>query len=1131
MNATQQIFRVRRNYNQWVNNQTLEDYALRFTAKRARRWSLARVANTALGAISFLALEAIGGAITVSYGFDNALVAVLVVGSIIFLAGVPICYYAARYGVDIDLLTRGAGFGYIGSTATSLIYASFTFIFFALEAAIMATVLDLLFQIPPVLGYLICSIVVIPLVTHGITLISRFQLWTQPIWIVLQILPFVYLLMNDFALARSWTSFTGLENQTPNHISLAYFGAASAVLFALIAQLGEQVDYLRFLPEKTRENRHRWWLALFAAGPGWIILGVVKILAGSLLAYVVLMYGYAPEVASDPARMYLVAFGYLTDNENIALLLGGLFVIVSQLKINVTNAYAGSIAWSNFFSRLTHSHPGRVVWLVFNVIIALLLMELGVYQAFEHTLGVYAIVAVAWVGALVADLVINKPLKLSPNYIEFRRAYLHDVNPVGVGAMGLSSIAGLTCYLGVFGEETQALAHYITLSLAFVLAPLIAWLTGGHFYIARPVDVVATSSNGMSECCICQNYFEVEDMATCPAYSGSICSLCCSLDSRCLDSCKPTKKLPQRLADILARVVPEGLVDQLNCRIVHFTGLLVSIAGITAVMLLLVRSNSLTGDSSVDLLLSNMLWKVFFILMIIAGVITWLFVLAHESRLVAQEESHRQTRLLSEEISAHKITDRALQSAKEKAEAANHAKSRYLTGISHELRTPLNSILGYAQLLEAATDVSDSKRYQLSVIRQSGEHLSDLIEGLLDISKIEAGRLEIHRDQVRIKELLDQLVHMFRLQAEEKGLDFQYRCESRLPEFVAADEKRIRQILINLLSNAIKFTEAGGVTFSLRYRNQVAEFSITDSGVGIPEEEMERIFRPFERLRRPGMPSVAGTGLGLTITRLLTDIMGGDITVKNNEQGGTTFTVWLMLSPIMSPMLDRDLSRPVFGYEGERRSLMIVDDDASHRGLLSDILSPLGFTVLESPDADSCLSACEQLVPDLFLLDISMPDKDGLQLAAELRENGYDVPIIMISAVVTENREHDIAVIKPEAVYDDYLVKPVKVTALLDKISEHLSLKWVHDPPIENVVSKNTATTAKFELNDLPQQDDIHVLLSFAEVGHMSGFRSQLADIESGHRAGKAFVEQMRELMQAVQFDQIVMLLQSRGLS
>src|SRR5882757_2235137 len=210
MTAQQRIVRVRRNYNQWVANETLEDYALRFTAKRARKWSSLRVANTAIGAISFLALEAIGGSIAVNYGFVNATAAILVVGGLIFLTGLPIAYYASTYGVDIDLLTRGAGFGYIGSTITSLIYASFTFLFFAIEAAIMSLALEMCFGVPLFLGYIISSVVVVPLVTHGITFISRFQLWTQPIWIALHILPFGFIAMADSKSFERWTDYSGL---------------------------------------------------------------------------------------------------------------------------------------------------------------------------------------------------------------------------------------------------------------------------------------------------------------------------------------------------------------------------------------------------------------------------------------------------------------------------------------------------------------------------------------------------------------------------------------------------------------------------------------------------------------------------------------------------------------------------------------------------------------------------------------------------------------------------------------------------------------------------------------------------------------------------------------------------------
>jgi hypothetical protein len=255
MTAPQRIVRIRRSYNQWVANETLEDYALRFTAKNARRWSSFRVAKTAIGAISLLALEAIGGAITLNYGFTNATAAIVAVSAVIFLTGLPIAYYAARYGVDIDLLTRGAGFGYIGSTITSLIYASFTFLFFAIEAAIMSLALEMCFGIPLFVGYIVSSLVVIPLVTHGITFISRFQLWTQPVWAALHLLPFAFIAFYDLGAFTEWREFTGSETTNNGAFDLAFFGAASTVVFSLIAQIGEQVDFLRFLPK--REERRR----------------------------------------------------------------------------------------------------------------------------------------------------------------------------------------------------------------------------------------------------------------------------------------------------------------------------------------------------------------------------------------------------------------------------------------------------------------------------------------------------------------------------------------------------------------------------------------------------------------------------------------------------------------------------------------------------------------------------------------------------------------------------------------------------------------------------------------------------------------------------------------------------------
>ncbi|MCX7255405.1 MAG: hybrid sensor histidine kinase/response regulator, partial [Polaromonas sp.] len=441
----QRIIKIRRDYNSWVASETMEDYALRFTPQRFRKWSEWRVANTAFGAASFLILEAVGATLLVKYGFTNAFWAIVATGLIIFLAGLPISIYAARYGVDMDLLTRGAGFGYIGSTLTSLIYASFTFIFFALEAAVMAYALELALGVPSRWGYLICALVVIPLVTHGVSVISRLQVWTQPLWLVMLVLPFVYVLANNPGAFSGVTGYGG-EKGVGGVFDLHLFGAGLTVGIALITQMGEQADYLRFMPVQTPQNRWRWWGSVLVGGPGWVLLGVVKMLGGALLAYLAISNMVPPERAVDPNQMYLAAYEYVFPQYGWAVAATALFVVISQLKINVTNAYAGSLAWSNFFSRLTHSHPGRVVWVVFNTLIALVLMELNVFQALGHVLGLYSNIAIAWIMAVVADLVINKPLGLSPKGIEFRRAHLYDVNPVGVGAMGTASVLSIAAH-------------------------------------------------------------------------------------------------------------------------------------------------------------------------------------------------------------------------------------------------------------------------------------------------------------------------------------------------------------------------------------------------------------------------------------------------------------------------------------------------------------------------------------------------------------------------------------------------------------------------------------------------------------------------------------------------------------
>jgi purine-cytosine permease-like protein len=299
--ALQRVIKVRRDYNSWVATETLEDYALRFTPRSARRWSQWRVANTAFGAASFLVLEAVGATLLVDHGFVNAFWAILATGLIILLAGWPISVYAARHGVDMDLLSRGAGFGYIGSTITSLIYASFTFIFFALEAAVMAYALELAFDIPPAWGYLICAVVVVPLVTHGVTTISRLQLITQPIWLGMLILPYIYVFKEHPGIWHDLSTYAGADGESRG-FDLLGFGSAMTVGIALITQMGEQADYLRFMPEERPGKRARWWAAVFIGGPGWVIPGVLKMLGGALLAYLAISFSVPVARALDPTR-------------------------------------------------------------------------------------------------------------------------------------------------------------------------------------------------------------------------------------------------------------------------------------------------------------------------------------------------------------------------------------------------------------------------------------------------------------------------------------------------------------------------------------------------------------------------------------------------------------------------------------------------------------------------------------------------------------------------------------------------------------------------------------------------------------------------------------------------------------
>ncbi len=1160
----QRVIKVRRDYNSWVASETLEDYALRFTPRSARRWGIGRVANTAFGgAASFLVLEAVGATLLVQYGFVNAALAILATALVIALAGIPISVYAARHGLDMDLLTRGAGFGYIGSTLTSLIYASFTFIFFALEAAVMAYALELAFDIPPAWGYLLCALVVIPLVTHGVTLISRLQVWSQPLWLAMLLLPYAYVFARNPGLLDELRGYGGEAGLTGFN-GLA-FGAAMTVGIALITQMGEQADYLRFMPERTRENRLRWWAGTLVGGIGWIVPGVLKMLGGALLASLAIGHSVPADRAVDPNQMYLAAYEYVFPNYSWAVAATALFVIVSQLKINVTNAYAGSLAWSNFFSRVAHSHPGRVVWMLFNILIALVLMELDVFQALGGVLGLYSNLAISWLMAVVADLVINKPLGLSPPGIEFRRAYLYDINPVGVGAMVLASLLSVAAYLGLFGPWAQAWSAAIALVTACIASPLIAWATGGRYYIARPQPASCEGACGgdacpagryqrlgvLARCSICERDYESDDMAACPAYGGPICSLCCTLDARCNDLCKPQARLSVQWSAALQRLLPRRIWPYLDKGLGHFVLLMLVVVPLLGLMFGVLYHQELRTLQGEDLSLSPDLWtglteglragyiKAYAALLLAAGVVAWWLVLAHQSRLVAQEESNRQTEALHQqtvalqrEIASHRQTDLALQDAKAvadaaraQAEAANGAKTRYITAISHELRTPLNSILGYAQLLEEDEAMPAHRRQAVGVIRRGGDHLLSLIEGTLDLARIEGGKLALQTRPMRFADTLGEIARLFELQAASKGIAFRSEFDAHLPAVVRADERRLRQILINLVGNAVKFTPRGQVVLRVQHAREIARFEIIDSGPGMDAAELERVFEPFERGSAAGAASGSGTGLGLTISRMLTALMGGEMTVESTPGVGTTFRLTLFLPALADDAaLPREQVPQRIGQRGRPRRILVVDNEEADRGLLLSMLAPLGFELRQAASGEDALALLATLAPDerpeAVFMDLAMPGIDGWETLRRLQRDWPSGMPLPARAIVSANAfdqalDNDVAITPA-----DFFVKPVRLHELLDWLGRQLAIDWIDAPrPTGTAVAAGSSTEPAVTAPILPPDADLGTLREALSLGYQRGVLRALDTLQQDHPAVAPLIERWRGLARGFQLD------------
>ena len=469
-----------------ATKETLEDYTLRFAPRSYRKWSPAVVGVSALGGIAYLADFSIGANIGIANGTGNALLGIGIFAIIIMITGFPLAYYAARYNIDLDLITRGSGFGYYGSVITNLVFASFTFIFFATEGSIMAQGLNLGLHIPLWLGYLLSTVLIFPLVVYGMNTLAKLQVWTTPLWLLLMVLPFAFLLIRH---PESIDSFFAYGGKDGAGVSLSGALLAAGVCLSLIAQIPEQIDYLRFMPPKTPENARKWWGWMLLAGPGWVIFGAVKQVVGLFLAvYLIANLPGAQGIANQPVHQFLEIYRDMVPSW-LAMTLAVVLVVISQIKINVTNAYSGSLAWTNSFTRVTKTYPGRLVFLGVNLAIALILMEANMFDFLNDILGFYANCGIAWIVTVATDIAVNKYLlKLSPKQPEFRRGMLYNVNPVGLVGFGLSAVLSIMTFFGVFGAALKPYSPIVAVVIAFVATPLTAVLTRGKYYLRRGDD-------------------------------------------------------------------------------------------------------------------------------------------------------------------------------------------------------------------------------------------------------------------------------------------------------------------------------------------------------------------------------------------------------------------------------------------------------------------------------------------------------------------------------------------------------------------------------------------------------------------------------------------------------------------
>ncbi len=471
-------------------------------------------------------------------------------------------------------------------------------------------------------------------------------------------------------------------------------------------------------------------------------------------------------------------------------------------------------------------------------------------------------------------------------------------------------------------------------------------------------------------------------------------------------------------------------------------------------------------------------------------------------------------------------TKEAAERAKIQAEVANRAKSTFLANMSHELRTPLNGILGYAQILMRDQTLPEKHKDGVAIIQRSGEYLLTLINDILDLAKVEAGRIELYPSDFNLDQFLQGIVELFQMRAQQKGIAFIPEKLSHLPEAVHADEKRLRQVIINLLGNAVKFTSHGGVSFKIGYHDGLIRFQIEDTGAGIAPADLEKIFLPFQQVGDAKFRA-EGTGLGLSITKKLVDMMGGELHVESVLGHGSTFWFALELPEAEGVVKTAGTDKPVIiGYEGARRKILATDDKWENRAVLVNLLTPMGFEVIEADDGEQSIQKARECQPDLILTDLVMPIIDGFEATRQMRKipTLKDIPIIAVSASVFDWHQKGCL----DAGCNDFMAKPFRGDTLFEMLQKYLKLTWIYQG-YEATQTKEEATTSK-DANDFTNiilsAKDATNLFELASIGNIKGILAYVEKLEKEDKKLSPLTQKIAKLARDFEDGQICELVQ-----